>query len=80
MNNRTPDSHYPWTKKWGAGQKASMPVIIPASFPLESTMGPPESPMFTVTIISTTRAENMPFTQGYSVVVNLPDVPRGKAE
>ena len=22
MNNRTPDSHYPWTKKWGAGQKA----------------------------------------------------------
>ncbi len=22
MNNRTPDSHYPWTKNWGAGQKA----------------------------------------------------------
>jgi hypothetical protein len=20
MNNRTPDSHYAWTKKWGAGQ------------------------------------------------------------
>ena len=22
MNNRTPDSHYAWTKKWGAGQYA----------------------------------------------------------
>jgi hypothetical protein len=22
MNTRTPDSHYPWTRKWGAGQNA----------------------------------------------------------
>jgi len=21
MNTRTPDSHYPWTRKWGAGHK-----------------------------------------------------------
>ena len=31
MNNRTPDSHYPWTKKWGAGQLAtSMTTLYPS--------------------------------------------------
>jgi hypothetical protein len=28
MNNRTPDSHYPWTKKWGAGQEKSISLLV----------------------------------------------------
>jgi excisionase family DNA binding protein len=28
MNNRTPDSHYPWTKKWGAGHPALVYSLI----------------------------------------------------
>ena len=27
MNNRTPDSHYPWTKKWGAGQSKITTIL-----------------------------------------------------
>jgi hypothetical protein len=27
MNNRTADSHYPWTKKWGAIQQQSLLAI-----------------------------------------------------
>src|SRR5512135_2024680 len=27
LNNRTNDSHYPWTKKWGAGQ--ATPAAVP---------------------------------------------------
>ena len=26
MNARTPDSHYPWTRKWGAGQPVDRPA------------------------------------------------------
>ena len=27
MNTRTPDSHYPWTKKWGAGHPLQGVVV-----------------------------------------------------
>jgi hypothetical protein len=38
MNNRTRDSHYPWTKKWGAGQREMTHFEIP-KMGIEETKG-----------------------------------------
>ena len=35
MNNRTPDSHYPWTKKWGAGHARTYEGMMIALPPQE---------------------------------------------
>ena len=31
LNNRPHDSHYPWTKKWGAGHSPTLPARFPSS-------------------------------------------------
>jgi hypothetical protein len=36
MNKRTDDLHYPWTKKWGAGQDAPVTRHEPPRFFLAS--------------------------------------------
>ena len=42
LNNRPHDSHYPWTKKWGAGQsKGFLPGTTPHSLPMITGRGTP---------------------------------------